>query len=118
MMNSRLHWMLSWKQRLRWSKGIYQVLGHYGYKLAGGIFRKHSFTCYDQLMNQFPSVLLMLIGMGCGVAHLVDAVIEGNMVGTMAYLLNFSIQLGMQLYGFAFLVGAMTDGDRMEEYSL
>ncbi len=98
----------SWKQRLRWSKGIYQVLGHYGYKLAGGIFRKHSFTCYDQLMNQFPSVLLMLIGMGCGVAHLVDAVIEGNMVGTMAYLLNFSIQLGMQLYGFAFLVGAMT----------
>ena len=60
------------------------------------------------LMNQFPSVILMLLGLGCATAQLVDAVITGNMVSTMTYLLNFLTQLGMQLYGFMFIVGALT----------
>ncbi len=44
----------SWNQRLRWTKGFYQILGQYGGKLLKGIF-KGSFACYDFLITLFPA---------------------------------------------------------------
>lgn len=44
----------SWNQRLRWTKGFYQILGQYGAKLLKGIF-KGSFACYDFLITLFPA---------------------------------------------------------------
>ncbi len=55
----------SWNQRLRWSKGFYQVFGKYGGKLVKGIF-KGSFACYDMLMTIFPAVMFTLSSViGC-----------------------------------------------------
>lgn len=50
----------SYLQRLRWSKGFYQVFVNYGHKLVKGIF-KGSFSCYDMLMTIMPGMLLTLI---------------------------------------------------------
>lgn len=44
----------SWNQRLRWTKGFYQILGKYGSKLLKGIF-KGSFACYDFFITLFPA---------------------------------------------------------------
>ncbi len=44
----------SWNQRLRWTKGFYQILGQYGGKLIKGIF-KGSFPCYDFFITLFPA---------------------------------------------------------------
>ena len=50
----------SWNQRLRWSKGFYQVLGRYGKELVKGIAKRRSFQCYDMLMTLAPATLLTL----------------------------------------------------------
>ena len=52
----------SWDQRLRWSKGFYQVDAKYGLALAKGMFtsKKSRFACYDMLMTVAPGMLLTL----------------------------------------------------------
>ena len=55
----------SWNQRLRWSKGFYQVLLTYGLSLVKGIFKgnsgnNHPFACFDMLMTIVPAVFLAL----------------------------------------------------------
>ncbi len=60
----------SWNQRLRWTKGFYQVLNRYGGKLFSMMFRKPSFTYYDQLIILSPGYLFLtcaaLIGLFTG----------------------------------------------------
>ncbi|MDO4618439.1 MAG: glycosyltransferase family 2 protein [Clostridia bacterium] len=50
----------SYLQRLRWSKGFYQVFMKYGKRLIQGVF-KGSFACYDMLMTLMPAMLLTLL---------------------------------------------------------
>ena len=50
----------SYRQRLRWSKGFYQVFTKYGSRLFKGIF-SGNFSCYDMLMVIMPAMLLTLI---------------------------------------------------------
>ena len=51
----------SWKQRLRWSKGYYQVFYHYGAKLLRGTV-KGSFSCCDMMMTIMPAIVLTMAG--------------------------------------------------------
>lgn len=51
----------SWKQRLRWSKGYYQVFYHYGAKLLCGTV-KGSFSCCDMMMTIMPAIVLTMAG--------------------------------------------------------
>ena len=52
----------SWNQRLRWSKGFFQVDRHYLFSLAKGtVSRKHlRMSCYDMFMTVAPCVFLTL----------------------------------------------------------
>lgn len=51
----------SWDQRLRWSKGFYQVDWHYGLSLVRRCLHgKRRFSCYDMLMTVAPGMLLTL----------------------------------------------------------
>ena len=52
----------SWNQRLRWSKGFYQIDGKYVGKLIKGIFTmpKRRLACYDVLMTVLPCSFVML----------------------------------------------------------
>ena len=51
----------SWKQRMRWTKGFYQVFFTYGKHLVKSIFRYHRFAAYDMFMTIAPGMLLSII---------------------------------------------------------
>lgn len=54
----------SWNQRVRWSKGFYQVFGGYGLKLLKGMFangKGKRFACYDMMMTIAPGMLLTIV---------------------------------------------------------
>ena len=52
----------SWDQRLRWSKGFYQIDYHYGLSLLKGVFSggRKGFSCYDMFMTVAPGMFLTL----------------------------------------------------------
>ncbi|MBE6015443.1 MAG: glycosyltransferase [Lachnospiraceae bacterium] len=52
----------SWTQRMRWSKGFYQVNANYLVSLIKGSFGKSKlkFSCYDMFMTTAPGMLLTL----------------------------------------------------------
>lgn len=53
----------SWKQRMRWTKGFYQVFFTYGKHLVKSTFRYRRFAAYDMFMTIAPGMLLSLISM-------------------------------------------------------
>ena len=48
----------SYKQRLRWSKGFFQVWKKHGKALVKGIFKHRKFAFFDMTMNIMPAFLL------------------------------------------------------------
>ena len=52
----------SWNQRMRWTKGFYQVLFKYGKNLFKTMFKeKRMFvSCYDMIMTLAPATLFTL----------------------------------------------------------
>lgn len=52
----------SWKQRMRWSKGFYQVFYHYGFSLLKKIIKERRFSCYDMFMTLIPGIALSFLG--------------------------------------------------------
>lgn len=49
----------SWRQRLRWSKGFYQVNARYALSLLRGCVKgPHRLSCYDMLMTIAPCMIL------------------------------------------------------------
>lgn len=53
----------SWTQRLRWAKGFYQVISHYGLKLFGSIFTRKSkiLSSFDMFMTVAPAYLVTVL---------------------------------------------------------
>ena len=49
----------SWNQRMRWSKGFYQVMFKYGRNLIVNMFKKREMfvSCYDMFMTLAPATL-------------------------------------------------------------
>lgn len=100
----------SWDQRLRWSKGFYQVDAKYGASLLRSCGRPswRSWSCYDMLMTVAPGMLLTLL------ALLFNVMLFAACVGQPSYIarrvvdisLRFlwsgmsSFYLGLLLYGF------------------
>ena len=52
----------SWTQRMRWSKGFYQVMFRYGKELIVTMFKKREMfvSCYDMFMTLAPATLLSI----------------------------------------------------------
>ena len=104
----------SWDQRLRWSKGFYQVDVKYGTALARGCFRKGSrrFSCYDMLMTVAPGMLLTLltiafngiVALACLTqpAYIAAKVLDVTLTFIGDAVINF--YLGLLIYGAATLV--------------
>lgn len=51
----------SYKQRLRWSKGFFQVWQKHGKELVRGIFKYRKFSFFDMTMNVMPAFILTVI---------------------------------------------------------
>ena len=104
----------SWDQRMRWSKGFYQVDRDYGLALAKGCLTRRSgrFAFYDMLMTVAPGMLLtlilVLVNGGAAAACLTQppdvaaAVLEECLGFLGTVVVNF--YLGLLLYGAATLV--------------
>ena len=74
----------SMKQRMRWTKGFYQVLFTYGKQLLKGIFVKHSFASYDLLMVLAPGMLSSLISLLANGTFIVVGLLSGGFLVTDA----------------------------------
>ena len=51
----------SYKQRLRWSKGFFQVWQKHGKDLVKGIFKHRKFAFFDMTMNIMPAFILTVV---------------------------------------------------------
>ena len=104
----------SWHQRLRWSKGFYQVTRHYGGALlqavvAGG---KKAFSCYDMLMTIAPATLVTVLGILINAFLLISALIEPSFItarlvratGRAIVFAVVNIYLALMLFGTATLI--------------
>lgn len=87
---------VSWNQRLRWSKGFYQVFFNYGKKLVSNIVKKHDFASYDMFMTIAPGIVLTLATFILGAVGVVAGAFMPEyraefiqmFVGTVAYSLG------------------------------
>jgi cellulose synthase/poly-beta-1,6-N-acetylglucosamine synthase-like glycosyltransferase len=99
----------SWDQRMRWSKGFYQVNAKYSLSLLKGIFTKgvRSLSCYDMLMTIAPGMLLTLltvliniiIGIACvSQPHYIAHRVTKEVLHSVA-MTGVSFYLGLFAYG-------------------
>lgn len=50
----------SWKQRMRWARGFYECLWHYGKPLGRSLFKKNGYRCFDMLTMLLPQVIFLV----------------------------------------------------------
>lgn len=79
----------SWKQRMRWSKGFYQVFYHYGFSLLKKAVKERHFSCYDMFMTLIPGIALSFLGFFFSILSLLLALSDQQ---ELTYLINFDIQ--------------------------
>ncbi len=97
----------SWNQRLRWTKGFYQVFAHYGKGLLGGIFKRHSFQCYDMLMVIAPATLITLTSITANLIFALTGLLTENPVLAQTAAASLGGCLA-SIYLSLFLFGAVT----------
>ena len=98
----------SWDQRLRWSKGFYQVDFKYGLDLVKGCFtnRANKFSCYDMLMTVAPGMLLTLVMIAMNLILLVTAFTEPDYIARRVFheatgaLLSAGVMFYISLFTF------------------
>ena len=73
----------SWTQRMRWTKGFYQVFFSYGFDLLKGIF-KGQFASYDMLMTIAPGMILTLLSAFINGTYLLVGYLSHGFVATDA----------------------------------
>lgn len=95
----------SYIQRLRWSKGFYQVFMKYSKGLIKGIF-KGNFSCYDMFMTLTPAMLLTLVSTVINII----AVPVGFVMASeeIPMVLKSLAQTFMSFYGIFFFLGVVT----------
>lgn len=97
----------SWNQRMRWSKGFYQVMFRYGRELIAMMFKKREMfvSCYDMFMTLAPATLLSIgcillnlifLAYGATDVHMLRRILPETLgsiafAGVNFYLLMFSI---------------------------
>ena len=99
----------SWRQRLRWSKGFFQVWANYDKRLFKGVLNG-SWSCYDMMMTVCPAFLISVLSI------IFDAL--GILIALMAgptYSEKYVTMLGLtilgavvQAYALFFVMGLIT----------
>lgn len=94
----------SFNQRLRWSKGIIQVLNKYGLELIKKVI-KGDFSSYDMLMNSAPAGIISFISFIVNITYILDCFLLNN---SFIYLFSslFNVFLGMYL--ILFIISLLT----------
>lgn len=74
----------SWKQRMRWTKGFYQVFFTYGSQLVKSFARYRRFSAYDMFMTIAPGNLITLISILANGTFLVVGLLSHGFLATDA----------------------------------
>lgn len=101
----------SWKQRMRWTKGFYQVFFTYGGRLVKTLFTRRHFAAYDMLMTVAPGNLITLISILANGAFLVVGLLSHGFLATDAELescFESIIMTLFTLYQTYFVLGLLT----------
>ncbi len=107
----------SWKQRMRWSKGFYQVFYHYGASLLKTLIKKKHFACYDMFMTLIPGIIFSFLGLFFSMLSVLLAVFDQH---AAAYVIDFDFQTifiggvsGYLSLAFLALVTVLTEWKRI-----
>lgn len=92
------------KQRLRWAKGNFQVLGKYKSKLAKGA-AGGSFSCLDMMLNIMPAVILTIAGTLLNIISCTLGVLAGRDMAPVALSI---VKTFFNAYGMFFAMGLLT----------
>ncbi len=98
-------------QRMRWTKGFYQVFFSYNRNLLGGIFKERRFASYDMLMTVAPGMILTLLSAFVNGAYLIVGSLSHGFIATEAELMMCVGSLLMtfvSMYAVFFLLGLLT----------
>lgn len=68
----------SWNQRMRWTKGFYQVMYNYGAQLLRGCHSIRGFQCFDMLATIAPATLLTLFMMIVNIVAVIFGLYDGH----------------------------------------
>lgn len=96
--------LASWRQRKRWSKGMFQVIRHYGLRLLRGALSLR-WSSFDMLMNITPAFILSTVQL---LSLVLLFAVNWLIYGTVsAMLLNCLAEFLIFAYGIFFLLGLL-----------
>lgn len=99
------------KQRMRWTKGFYQVLFTYGRHMFKSIGKFHRFAAYDMLMVVGPAMLLTLMCLLVNVTFIAVGSLSHGFLATDAEIemaIRSIIMMLAYMYGTFFVMGLST----------
>ena len=99
------------KQRMRWTKGFYQVLFTYGRHMFKSIGKFHRFAAYDMLMVVGPAMLLTLMCLLVNVTFIAVGSLSHGFLATDAEIemaIGSVIMMFAYMYGTFFVMGLFT----------
>lgn len=99
--------MTSWHQRMRWTKGFYQVITKYGRKLISGFINDKSFQCYDMFATVAPATLVTLAILLLNLSVLLYGVVYARQT-IIALALAELFTTAFNMYLSFFMVGLIT----------
>ena len=95
----------SYKQRLRWSKGFFQVWQKHGKELIRGIFKHRKFAFFDMTMNIMPAFILTVVLLFTSISSIIFGILGiGDPSPVIESLLGY---VGFT-YSVMFLMGLIT----------
>lgn len=102
----------SWDQRLRWSKGFYQVDKEYTLPLIKGCFRKGRFgsSCYDMFITIAPGMLLTVAMLLINVILVMTFITQPDYIShyVASKLIKLMVSTCVSFYTIFFLYGLIT----------
>ncbi len=96
----------SWKQRLRWARGILQVCGRYSGRLLGGIFKnkhKNRFAHFDLFVTVLPLAATTLFTVLCILTNAIEAAVRYGTEAFWGQMMSAIISL-LSAYGMFMLM--------------
>lgn len=97
--------LVSWRQRMRWSRGSLTVLAQNFRPLAAGLLGSNAGSCFDLLMMALPAFVLSIVSILCGTGITLAGLLAGQ--PAVPLLLAFLKSL-LAPYPLLLLAGAVT----------
>ena len=95
----------SYKQRLRWSKGFFQVWNKHGRDLVKGIFKTRKFAFFDMTMNIMPAFILTVAMLSTSIIASIFGIFG---IGDPTPVLNSLLGYVVFTYSIMFIMGLIT----------